>query len=170
MVYESVDKTFSPDTYVTGKPVEVSITIEPVALTQSYTIEDTPPPSWTIKSNFINEGGVWDNVNKKVKWGPFSDDQTRTFTYEATPPISESGTKTFNGVDAIGMDYGKLTPLLVEAVKDLKSEVDQLRQQNKDKDAAIKMLEDTNRNLQNRLAKVEKLIVQSEPKPIGGIK
>ena len=68
------------------------------------------------------------------------------------------------------MDYGKLTPLLVEAVKDLKSEVDQLRQQNKDKDAAIKMLEDTNRNLQNRLAKVEKLIVQSEPKPIGGIK
>jgi hypothetical protein len=75
-----------------------------------------------------------------------------------------------NGADAIGMDYGKVTPLLVEAVKDLKSEVDRLRQQNTDKDAAIKALEDSNRDLQNRLAKVEKLMVQPEPKPIGGIK
>jgi len=33
-----------------------------------------------------------------------------------------------NGVDAIGMDYSKLTPLLVEAVKQLKAENDLLKQ------------------------------------------
>jgi archaellum component FlaC len=30
-----------------------------------------------------------------------------------------------NGVDAVGMDYSKLTPLLVEAVKALKTDLDQ---------------------------------------------
>jgi hypothetical protein len=49
-----------------------------------------------------------------------------------------------NGIDATGMDYGKLTPLLVEAVKALKSEVDELREQNK--------------RLEERLVVVEKLM------------
>jgi hypothetical protein len=37
-----------------------------------------------------------------------------------------------NGIDAIGMDYSKTTPLLVEAVKALKTEVDQLQKENAD--------------------------------------
>jgi hypothetical protein len=49
-----------------------------------------------------------------------------------------------NGIDATGMDYSKLTPLLVEAVKALKSEVDELREQNK--------------RLEDRLVAVEKLM------------
>ena len=73
-----------------------------------------------------------------------------------------------NGIDATGMDYSKLTPLLVEAVKALNTKVDQLRQQNTDKDTAIKKLEDTNRDLQERLTKVEKFITQVEIKPLGG--
>jgi cell division protein FtsB len=32
-----------------------------------------------------------------------------------------------NGIDATGMDYSKLTPLLVEAVKALKAENDALK-------------------------------------------
>jgi hypothetical protein len=33
-----------------------------------------------------------------------------------------------NGIDASGMDYSKITPLLVEAVKALKAENDTLKQ------------------------------------------
>ena len=48
-----------------------------------------------------------------------------------------------NGRDATGMDYSRLTPLLVEAVKALKIEVDQLRKGNAD--------------LRNRLEALEKM-------------
>ena len=46
-----------------------------------------------------------------------------------------------NGIDATGMDYSKLTPLLVEASKALKTQVDELHQQMADKDARISALE-----------------------------
>jgi len=49
-----------------------------------------------------------------------------------------------NGTDATGMDYSKLTPLLVEAVKTLKTEVDQLQKENAD--------------LRNRMEAIEKMI------------
>ncbi len=35
-----------------------------------------------------------------------------------------------NGIDATGMDYSKLAPLLVEAVKALKKKNDELQEQN----------------------------------------
>jgi hypothetical protein len=35
-----------------------------------------------------------------------------------------------NGIDADGMDYSKTTPLLVEAVKALKVELDDVRREN----------------------------------------
>jgi hypothetical protein len=59
-----------------------------------------------------------------------------------------------NGIDATGMDYGKLTPLLVEAVKALKSEVDELREQNK--------------RLEERLVAVEKLMGKQALEVEGG--
>jgi len=59
-----------------------------------------------------------------------------------------------NGIDATGMDYSKLTPLLVEAVKALKSEVDELREQNK--------------RLEERLVAVEKLMGKQALEVEGG--
>ena len=46
-----------------------------------------------------------------------------------------------NGMDATGMDYSKMTPLLVEVGKALKTQVDELRQQMADKDVRIGALE-----------------------------
>jgi hypothetical protein len=46
-----------------------------------------------------------------------------------------------NGIDATGMDYGKLAPLLVEAVKALKTEVDDLRKENQDLHSRLDALE-----------------------------
>jgi hypothetical protein len=46
-----------------------------------------------------------------------------------------------NGIDATGLDYSMLTPLLVEAGKALKTQVDELNQQMAEKDARIGALE-----------------------------
>ena len=60
-----------------------------------------------------------------------------------------------NGVDASGLDYSKLTPILVEAVKELKAEVDQLRSKQKAKDSIIELLGQQNTALQQRLVTIE---------------
>jgi hypothetical protein len=73
----------------------VTITATPGETTNSYAVEDVPPSGWTVST--INEGGLWDSVNKKVKWGPFFDHNTRTLTYQVTPPVGETGTKSFSG-------------------------------------------------------------------------
>jgi len=46
-----------------------------------------------------------------------------------------------NGIDATSMDYSKLTPLLVEAVKALKKENDKLQEQNKRLESRLSALE-----------------------------
>jgi hypothetical protein len=85
-----------PDIYTPSVPVSVSISVSPNSATLVYAVQDTPPVGWVVSN--INENGQWDSVNKKVKWGPFFDNNIRTLTYQATPPAGESGTKAFYGV------------------------------------------------------------------------
>jgi hypothetical protein len=73
----------------------VSIATTPDAATQVYAVEDAPPAGWSVSS--ISAGGSFDQVNAKVKWGPFFDATARTLTYAATPPPGESGSLTFVG-------------------------------------------------------------------------
>ena len=74
----------------------VAIAAAPGGTVSVYAVEDVPPTGWTVGA--VNEGGQWDDVNKKVKWGPFFDHNARTLTYQVTPPSGETGTKTFAGV------------------------------------------------------------------------
>jgi hypothetical protein len=60
-----------------------------------------------------------------------------------------------NGIDASGMDYSKLTPLLVEAVKALKVEIDELQRQNTEKDSLIDTLKQQNDRLESSMAALE---------------
>jgi hypothetical protein len=55
-----------------------------------------------------------------------------------------------NGIDAIGMDYSKLTPLLVEALNALRAE----------KDAQITALKEDNDELRERLMQLESIVAQ----------
>ena len=73
----------------------VAIAINPGAVVQTYSVEDSPPSGWTVSN--ISANGQWDDVNKKVKWGVFFDNSTRTLTYQVTPPIGETGAKSFSG-------------------------------------------------------------------------
>ena len=46
-----------------------------------------------------------------------------------------------NGIDASGMDYSKITPLLIEAVKALKAENDRLKSENEQIKSKIEIIE-----------------------------
>jgi len=85
---------FSTTTYTAGTPLLISIVVTPSDSTLAYAIEDTPPEGWAVSD--ISHAGVYDAVNKKVKWGPFFDNNARTLTYTVTP----------NGPPWIGGFYG----------------------------------------------------------------
>jgi hypothetical protein len=63
-----------------------------------------------------------------------------------------------NGVDAVGMDYSKLTPLLVEAIKELKEQLDQKQAKVNQLNNLIKAMDDLraeNKALEEKLTKLE---------------
>jgi hypothetical protein len=91
----SVIRSFSPEFYTPAQPLVVTISVTPDGSVVAWALEEIPPGGWTIGG--INQGGVWDNVNKKVKWGPFFDSTPRSLVYQATPPADETGQKAFSG-------------------------------------------------------------------------
>jgi uncharacterized repeat protein (TIGR02543 family) len=96
-----------PNCYTPSVVMPVSSTVAPGQGTQAHAVEDSPPAGWTVSD--INENGGWDDVKKKVKWGPFFDSNSRTLTYKVTPPSDETGIKTFSGTasfDGMNMTIG----------------------------------------------------------------
>ena len=92
-------RTLPATGYIPNQALAVSVQITPTAGTQSYAVEETPPAGWTVSG--INNGGVFDAVNGKVKWGPFFDAQALTLGYSVTPPVGITGTKAFTGAASI---------------------------------------------------------------------
>ena len=91
-------------------PQPITITVTPDSRVAVYAVEDIPPAGWVV--NDVNEGGVWDDINKKVKWGPFFDNIARTLSYTATPPAGETGAKIFIGISSFD---GSNQPITGEA-------------------------------------------------------
>jgi 6-phosphogluconolactonase (cycloisomerase 2 family) len=87
--------SFNPVSYTPGAGVAVAIAVTPDAATQVYAVEDQPPVGWAVTN--INNNGAFDSANRKVKWGPFFDNSQRILAYTATPPLGETGSKTFVG-------------------------------------------------------------------------
>jgi hypothetical protein len=61
--------------------VSVPITIEAPAGASAAALEFHVPAGWEVVS--ISDDGEWDDSNRKVKWGPFFDDLSRTVTFQA---------------------------------------------------------------------------------------
>jgi hypothetical protein len=83
------------DCYSPSASSSLATAVTPGGITLAYAVEDSPPTGWTVGN--IGTGGVWDNVNKKVKWGLFFDSTPRTLTYQAAPLTGDTGIKSFSG-------------------------------------------------------------------------
>lgn len=62
-------------------------------------IEDSPPVGWLVSN--ISDGGIYDVVNAKVKWGPFFAPLPVMVMYDVTPAINKTGLRCFDGTISI---------------------------------------------------------------------
>ncbi|MGB2986172.1 MAG: hypothetical protein WBE26_09845 [Phycisphaerae bacterium] len=71
--------------------------------TLAMPLEYRIPKGWKVTA--ISDGGAWDGQTRKVKWGSFLEDLSRTATFEARGPADVrrardfSGTVSFDGVN-----------------------------------------------------------------------
>ena len=97
----------STPTYTPGVPLVVSVSVVPDNGSVAYAIEDAPPAGWTVSN--INEGGIFDPLTGKVKWGIFFNQCPTYFSYTATPPANVSGTQTLTGTLSVDGTNSALT-------------------------------------------------------------
>jgi hypothetical protein len=74
----------APPFYSPGQPVAVELQVQPHALGVSGAVEEYVPGGWEIVS--IGQDGVFDAVNRVIRWGPFADNLSRTLTYSILAP------------------------------------------------------------------------------------
>lgn len=114
----AITATMTPGVVV-GQPINVTILSVPHAFTHAHAVEDHVPYGWAVES--ISHGGVFDEVNSKVKWGPFYDDGERELSYVLVPTyptarVNLTGTGSYDGCDVpIGGDrqlsFGPYAPV-----------------------------------------------------------
>jgi len=83
----------------------VSLSVTPGGTVKAYAVEETLP--YGLTPSAISENGVWDSVNRTIKWGTFPDSSSRTLTYKLTGAESSftiSGNASFDGSPAITGD------------------------------------------------------------------
>jgi len=115
--YITVSRKFGSSCYTTGTKLTVSLSVTPSFSTESYAVEDTPPEGWTVSN--ISNSGTFDSVGKKVKFGPFLDNTSRTLTYNVTPAANATGDKTFTGVaSADGISISVLGDSVISVCSD----------------------------------------------------
>ncbi len=91
----SAVRSFSPSCYFPGTKITVTLTTAPLSGTTNYLIEETLPTGGTVSN--IGSGGIYDSSNKKIKFGPIFELDTKSLTYDLTFPSTDSSEKTFAG-------------------------------------------------------------------------
>ena len=89
-----------PDALPPGASFTVTLHALPHQGISVYAVEDRVPAGWQIAS--ISHGGSLDEINRKIKWGPFYDNGERELTYDVTPAGTNTsatlvGTGSFDG-------------------------------------------------------------------------
>ncbi len=84
-----------PSRYRPNLPFTVTLIASPVPGVVTYAVEEDVPAGWTVGS--VSDGGAFDAINRKIKWGPFLDRDLRPLTYALTPDPAAAGARTFSG-------------------------------------------------------------------------
>ncbi len=84
-----------PSNYTAGVSFTVTNVIMPAATVGVYAVEDQVPAGWLVSS--VGQGGTFDALNRKVKWGLYFDAAPRALTYLVTPPTNAAGAVSFVG-------------------------------------------------------------------------
>ncbi len=95
-------RLFADANYCPGLAKLVRVVLDSFTAGTTVAIADTIPPGWTVAA--ISNGGSYDAVNHKVKWGPYFSSYPAEVTYEVTPDASTSpgcfsGTLSLDGVN-----------------------------------------------------------------------
>ncbi|MFQ5589840.1 MAG: Kazal-type serine protease inhibitor family protein, partial [Phycisphaerae bacterium] len=85
--------------YCAGVTRTVRIVLAPPAAATAIGVEDAPPAGWVVSN--ISNGGTFDAVNWKVKWGPLFPPFPAELTYDVTPAADASGTACFAGTISV---------------------------------------------------------------------
>ena len=91
----SAVREMSSDAYLMGQEFTVTISVKPSDTVQVYAMEEETPQEWTVS---VSDPGFFDDVNNKVKFGPFMDNEERTLTYQITSPRGASGEFSLSGI------------------------------------------------------------------------
>lgn len=67
--------------------------------TSAIGLEDAPPAGWTVTA--ISDGGAFDPVNEKVKWGPMFPPFPAEVTYDVMPNVDSTGSVCFAGLISV---------------------------------------------------------------------
>jgi hypothetical protein len=100
-VKRSLPRSYSPSNAVT-----VELHASPLDGTYAYGVEDQFPATWQVGQ--ISDGGGFDSINRKIKFGPFTDSASRTLTYTLLPSSNATGRLTFTGSSSLN---GSIYPI-----------------------------------------------------------
>ena len=84
-----------PEFFTAGIPFEVQVTVHPSARSHAYALQDRPPSGWVVSD--ITHGGLFDPHTGLVKFGPFTDTDSRVLSYTLLPPDNAEGEAFFSG-------------------------------------------------------------------------
>jgi hypothetical protein len=84
-----------PPEYIPGGKLILTNQVRLAEETVVYSVEDLVPSGWS--ASVMNHGGQFDLVNRKLKWGPFSDRVPRDLICELHPPLGATNVAVFAG-------------------------------------------------------------------------
>lgn len=92
-------REFADANYCPGRVKLVRIGLSSLTGVSAISVADSPPTAWTVGA--ISNGGSYDSVNHKVKWGPLFSPFPAELTYEVTPNNAATGQLCFSGIISV---------------------------------------------------------------------